>query len=169
MNNKLVTVAQFSHVVEAQMAQNFLKNNQIESVISDEHIVSVNWLFSNLVGGVKLKVAEEDFAAAEKILQNASASDYAELAEESGLKCPQCSSYTSKLVPSANKGWAMLVLCLIYIPLPFLVREQWQCQKCGNLWFYRSPRNLLQYLIPIIAVIGLIAIVRFFSIVFTGN
>jgi hypothetical protein len=69
MSDALTLIATFSHPFEAHLAKGKLESEGIEAFIADENIVGINWLYSNLVGGVKLKVREEDKERALKILQ----------------------------------------------------------------------------------------------------
>lgn len=156
MKKNLKPVAHFSHVIEAQIAQNYLVNEGIDCCIDDQFIVEVNWLFSNLVGGVKLMVPEEDVARAEELLKNI---DAQKEDESSGLECPSCRSTNTELATSNKKGIALLILFLSSIPLPFLTKEKWHCKSCGYSWSYRVGRNIGSYLIPIIFVVGLYAII----------
>ncbi|MFH1778386.1 MAG: DUF2007 domain-containing protein [Candidatus Omnitrophota bacterium] len=69
MKEKLVTIAKFTHVVDAHLARTKLESEGVECCIRDEHIVQMNWLLSNLVGGVKLQVKETDVDKAKEILK----------------------------------------------------------------------------------------------------
>jgi len=69
MSDALILIATFSHPFEAHLAKGKLESEGIEAFIADENIVGINWLYSNLVGGVKLKVREEDRDRALKLLQ----------------------------------------------------------------------------------------------------
>jgi len=68
MSRPLTIIATFSHPFEAHLAKGKLESEGVEAFIADENIVGINWLYSNLVGGVKLKVWEEDREEALKIL-----------------------------------------------------------------------------------------------------
>jgi hypothetical protein len=68
MSDELTLIASFSHPFEAHLAKGKLESEGIEAYIADENIVGINWLYSNLVGGVKLKVREIDREKALEIL-----------------------------------------------------------------------------------------------------
>lgn len=72
MGEKLVTIGRFSQPLEAWLAKTKLESEGIECFLMDEHIVTMNWLYSNAVGGVKLKVREEDAEKAKRILSGKS-------------------------------------------------------------------------------------------------
>jgi len=60
MLGQLITIATFDLVPKARLAQNILESAGIKSVVTDENIVAMDWLFGNAVGWVKVQVLEED-------------------------------------------------------------------------------------------------------------
>ena len=51
-----VTVRAFTSVSDAQLACTVLQAAGLDARLGDEHLVSMQWLYSNAVGGVKLQV-----------------------------------------------------------------------------------------------------------------
>ena len=45
---------------ERVLAKSMLDSAGIESFLGDENLVRLDWFYSNLVGGIKLMVREED-------------------------------------------------------------------------------------------------------------
>ena len=64
----VVTLRQFLTVQEALMAKSILDSAGIESFLADENVISMNWLWSNALGGVKLQVRRTDAAIASDLL-----------------------------------------------------------------------------------------------------
>jgi len=64
----VVTLRQFLTVQEAVMAKSILDSAGIESFLADENVISMNWLWSNALGGVKLQVRKTDAAIASDLL-----------------------------------------------------------------------------------------------------
>ena len=60
MSTELVTLATFDSSIKAEMARAALAEAGIESQLGDENLVTMNWLLSNAVGGIKLVVREQD-------------------------------------------------------------------------------------------------------------
>ena len=60
MANKLVVLATFDHSIKAELAKSALANAGIDAHLGDDNLVSMNWLLSNAVVGIKLIVREED-------------------------------------------------------------------------------------------------------------
>ena len=64
----LVVLRRFRDVPEALLAKGSLQASGIECFLADENMVRMDWLISNLLGGVKLLVQPEDFSKASRIL-----------------------------------------------------------------------------------------------------
>jgi hypothetical protein len=62
------TIASFSAPIEAHMLISRLEGNGIHAYIRDEHMVTLDWLASNAIGGVKVDVADEDFERAQELI-----------------------------------------------------------------------------------------------------
>jgi hypothetical protein len=65
----LVTIRQFRDLPEAILARGVLESAGIEAFLADDNIVRMDWFISNLVGGIKLKVRNEDLETANEVLQ----------------------------------------------------------------------------------------------------
>ncbi len=66
--NRLVTLKTYDSVPIAHMAKQALEDAGIVVSLADENHVAMNWIISNAIGGIKLKVAEEDAPRAMQIL-----------------------------------------------------------------------------------------------------
>ena len=133
-DEKLVTIARFSHPEEAHIVSARLESEGIWSFVADEFTVKANWLYSNAIGGVRLQVKESDVAVARKILS--STEPDATLTSGTGQKCPRCGSSDIKyglfyLSP------LFLSWLLLDFPLPFIKRK-WSCNNCGYRWKNQS-------------------------------
>jgi len=64
----LVMVKRFRDLPEAFVAKSILDSAQIDSFLADQNLVRMDWLYSNLIGGMKLMVRPEDFEEAKKLL-----------------------------------------------------------------------------------------------------
>ncbi|QEL14355.1 putative signal transducing protein [Limnoglobus roseus] len=60
MADRLVTIATFDSVPQAHLAKNELDTAGIRSVLMDEETVGMLWHAAHAIGGIKLKVNEED-------------------------------------------------------------------------------------------------------------
>jgi putative signal transducing protein len=129
MGDKLITVESFSTVMEAQLASGKLESSGIWATIFDENVINTNWMYSNALGGVKVKVREEDIAEAREILKIDSGEKEAK-GETLGV-CPRCGD--NKIEYSFNKGGSILTWLALGIPL-LPVKKRLRCRNCGNDW-----------------------------------
>lgn len=51
------------------MAKSYLESQGIPAFVRDQHIVGINWFYSNVVGGVRLEVFHRDYVRAKNALQ----------------------------------------------------------------------------------------------------
>jgi len=143
MSEKLVTVTAFSLAIEADFARTRLESEGIECVVADEHTVTMNWLYSNAVGGVKLKVWESDLQRAREILEREPTTEEGskdEAARYKELHCPRCGS-TDVSYERFSRRLAFASWILLSFPLPFL-KKKWSCRTCGHEWRHDgNPRS----------------------------
>lgn len=129
-SNTLVTIATYSFPHEAHLAISRLDAVGIPAYIADEHTITMQWLYSNALGGVKVQVAAEFVDKAKDVLQE----DLSYLLEEKfgkdELICPKCGS--ADLVPyTKGKKPAFIVFLLLGFPL-FFNKQGYKCQSCGE-------------------------------------
>jgi hypothetical protein len=71
MTDELITIARYSTPHEAQLAKSVLDAAGILAFVADEHTITMNWLYSNALGGVKLQVPASLASEAEAVLDAA--------------------------------------------------------------------------------------------------
>lgn len=118
---KLVTVGTFTASWEARLALARLEAEGIDAVLTDEH---VGHLYGGgVVGGVKLRVREEEASrAAELLALKRPIPEIYLVTEEDALqpRCPTCRSEDIWL-----DRWSLLDL---------LSGRRWSCRRCGAGW-----------------------------------
>jgi hypothetical protein len=116
------------------VAKGLLDTAGINSFLVDEHLVRIDWFWSNLIGGVKLCVHEQDEESALDILDN-SFSPRLEV-EGAGIyeqpSCPKCDSQDIEFQP-IKKGIGLVSAWVIGVPLP-IQQQRWKCNNCGHSW-----------------------------------
>ena len=141
----LITVANFSHPTEADPVVAWLESEGIECFVTNEHTITMNWLYSNAIGGVGVRVKAADVERANETLHAISTADAvadeptpsdSEIDQESDttseIRCPQCGSenvYYEKF--SRRLVFASWVL--LSVPLPFF-KKKWKCRECEHLF-----------------------------------
>src|SRR6202161_3969234 len=90
----LITLRQFRDIPAALLAKSVLDSEGIECFLADENTIRMDWLLSNLLGGIKLWGTEENASNASELLGRQSAEGFkAEAGEENEQpRCPQCGS-----------------------------------------------------------------------------
>jgi hypothetical protein len=133
-SSNLVTIRQFRDLPEALLAKGFLESAGVESFLIDATTIRMDWLWSNLLGGVKLAVKPEDADTAAQILSQEIPEKFrVEEDEESEQpRCPQCQSLDISF-EDLNKRVAHTGMLLVGFPIP-LHRRQWKCKSCGHVW-----------------------------------
>lgn len=143
-------VARYSTVGEAESARTALEAAGIDVCVLDETMISLNWTYSNLLGGVKLLVRDEDHAQSEMVLATvaAEAAD-GEVAESMETTvdaplpnpgdlieehCPRCGSVHFYGIHYRRlKAASVLFVHLVFIVVaiwPFLPKRR--CEQCGR-------------------------------------
>lgn len=148
-----VLLKRFEKVIDAEMARSFLQTHGIESFLRDEHTISIQPFYSNALGGVKLYVGEEDYEWAKDLMEQVEQEVLAlpeNYLEE--LACPHCHGHQVELSPPHRKGFALLIMYLISIPLPFLVTDSYVCHDCHHTWVEKKKTGILNILIPVFIV-----------------
>jgi hypothetical protein len=131
-SESLVTIATFSFPTEAYLLQGKLESEAIWSTVVDAETVTMNWLWSNAIGGVKLKVRREDVSRARELIRPAIDEPADNIDSVQNDNCPECGSSNTEF-EKFNRKLAFLTWLLLWVPLPFW-RNKWVCQDCGHTW-----------------------------------
>ena len=115
-----VTIARYPDPIEAHIACGRLCAEGIEAHVADDQIAVANWEWRLAVGGVKLRVPQEQAMRARDILHAAESGEYVldddgdtheSTADERALHAPDRESWSSRL--------AWVALMLFSVPLPW--------------------------------------------------
>ena len=139
------TIASFSQPVEAHLARTKLESEGIPCVVSDEYLVHVNWLLSNAVGGVKLRVPSWEASRAREVLRSKPHLVVMADPDEDGATgggepaCPNCRSLDVYYSRFSRRAAGVFWLLFGFI-VPWLNRR-WLCKQCGYEWKQRANPN----------------------------
>lgn len=130
---ELVTIRQFRDLPEALLAKGSLESAGIACSLSDDNLVRLDWFWSNLVGGIRLKVAPEDAELSDEILNLPIPEDLdvPGIGDYHQPRCPECHSL-DVAYQELNKPVAY-ISAYLSIPIP-LERLAWRCHACHAEW-----------------------------------
>ncbi|MCA1481159.1 DUF2007 domain-containing protein, partial [Bradyrhizobium sp. NBAIM08] len=120
----MITLATFSKPEEAHLFRMRLEAAGIAACVQDEHIIQIDWLWSNAIGGVRVQVADQDAEAALEYLK----ADAPMVNHEGDVICPHCGSHHTAPDETCRR-LSFLSLFLIHVPLP-VPRDRYRCQNC---------------------------------------
>lgn len=131
--NETITLRKFRDLPEALLAKGSLESAGIECYLADDNMVRMDWFYSNLFGGIKLKVQAGDVEAANEILNQ----PIPETIEIEGVgsyeqpKCLRCQSLDVSF-RELNKLFSF-GSAYVGIPVP-VYKKAWTCHACGVEW-----------------------------------
>jgi hypothetical protein len=134
----VVSIRQFRDLPEALLAKGALDSAEIESFLVDDNMIRIDCFFSNLVGGIKLCVKQEDADAALDLLEQSIPEKF----EVEGVgpyeqpPCPKCQSLDIAF-EDLNQPVAWISAYLL-APIALHSRS-WVCHSCGQRW--RQPED----------------------------
>jgi len=137
----LVTIKAYRDLPDALLAKGTLESAGIECHLVDDETIRMAWVWSNLIGGIKLQVKPEDADAAGEVLNQPIPEGFE--AETAGTyqqpQCPKCASFDVTF-QSIDKSIAYPSV-LVGLPLPVL-KDAWNCEACGHSWAEGPPSGV---------------------------
>lgn len=132
-NQRFLVLRQFRDLPEALLFKSILDSAGIECFLGDENTIRMDWLWSNLLGGIKLCVRKEDADAASSLLEQTvpEGFDVEGVGEYQQPRCPKCQSLNISF-QGLNKPVAYTSV-FFGLPVP-LQRSVWECDSCGHQW-----------------------------------
>lgn len=131
---ELVTVKSFDSHIEAHLVKSKLESEGIVCFLFDENMVSINPLYSIMVGGIKLKVADTDLEEALMIMDIVQQTAIVNEAGEA-IKCPQCGSVdiqSGYKSVKGTKGVLSFLVAFVLTIFPFYYKIVNKCNSCGH-------------------------------------
>ena len=139
----LITFKTFDNSIDAHILKIKLESEGITCFLFDENIVSVNPLYSNLVGGIKLKINEEDVPHAKNILFELEQTPYTS-DDEQIIACPSCQSARIESGYKSMKSVGAVISAIISFLLvifPLYRKNVYKCLDCGNEFDFRKKQQ----------------------------
>lgn len=129
--DKIVVFETFYNPIEANIVKSRLMDAGIQCFLSDENTVTLNPLYTQALGGVKLHLFERDADVARGILEETI--PVSEIPEEEGeYVCPQCGSHNVGYVQATKKRFGILTMLvsIAFFVYPFHAKKVHHCFNC---------------------------------------
>ena len=131
---KLVTAQTFNDSVSAHLVKTRLENEGIECYIFDEHINNIMPIYGQAVGGIRIKIKEEDVPKAKALIEEWELRPHLDQANET-LTCAACGSneiYGGFKSFKTSLGWLTLAISFLFMIYPFYSKTVYRCKRCGE-------------------------------------
>jgi hypothetical protein len=150
MADPLATLATYWSLEDCAVHRTALDAAAIENFADDYFVVNIDWLYANVMRGIKLRVPREDLESAAEVLEGATDVGEPEPFEEPVERCDVCGwtdfQSTRKWLVFAGAGvvfigaaiavdqtiFAFLVMIAAF--LIALMAPSYRCTECGERW-----------------------------------
>ena len=130
----LVTALTFDDSVSAHLVKTRLENEGIKCFIFDEHIDNVMPIYGQAVGGIRIKIKEEDVLKAKQLIEEWELRPFLNQSNET-LTCTSCGAqelYAGFKSFKTSLGWLTLAISFLFMIYPFYSKTVYRCKNCGE-------------------------------------
>jgi len=144
----------FTYAHEAYLVKGYLDSNGIETIINDELTAQIANIYSNAIGGVKLRVSASDYDQGIQLLKDGGYLSEENCKSENKIEivvlnkatnkkiCPFCGS--DNIVINSKPG-ILTTIVLAIINLAVMIgaifprfKTSFKCYDCGKEWKYKK-------------------------------
>lgn len=144
MSYDLVTVARYDSSIRAHIVKAHLEGHDMVCFVFDAHMIDLNPLVSNALGGVKIKVREKDAEEAIRLIQALEDAPYTDDNDEV-IACPNCGStsyYTHfNSMRDARSIIAFLIAFWTFV-FPIYRKRVLRCKECDTEFDQETTKQL---------------------------
>ncbi len=138
-----ITLKTFDNSIDAHILMARLEDEEIECFLVDDNIVSIYPLLNFTVGGIKLKVLEDDLVRSIEILKEIEETPFKDSNNEL-IKCPKCDS--TNLVSGFKsvkniKGLLAIIVSFLFTVFPLYYKEVFRCKNCDTEFSNKSNKK----------------------------
>jgi DNA-directed RNA polymerase subunit RPC12/RpoP len=121
-----VQLNSFTNYIDANIIMGRLKEEGINCWLKDENTVTINPLWNNAMGGIKLMVVKDQLERATDLLKQF----YEE--KKKKLACPYCNSSNIEMVSTPRKpgNWLSVLLGFFLTSYAMPVEQVYHCFSC---------------------------------------
>ena len=140
MEDRTVVFTTFYNPIEAQIVKARVEDSGFACFLADENMATIQPLYNQAIGGVRLIVFERDAAAITRLLaEEHSLADIpggAETVTTEGRQtiCRKCGSDNVSYGQATRLrfSWWVSLLAILFAVYPFRANECFHCYNCGN-------------------------------------
>ena len=124
---EFVILESFTNYIDAHILLGRLEEEGIRCWLKDENTVTINPIWTNAVGGIKLMVAREQLERAAELREQFVQQ------KKSNLSCPKCGSRDIEFVSSPRKAvnWLSALAGFFFGDYAIGADKEWHCFNCG--------------------------------------
>jgi hypothetical protein len=128
-----IVLRRYRDLPEASIAKSILDSAGIENYLADDNLVRLDWFYSNLIGGIKLFVRQQDVDEANELLDQGVPEkfDVDTPGEYEQPRCPKCRSF--EVSHDGLDKPSTYAAFFVSLPIPF-TNKDWKCHSCGHSW-----------------------------------
>jgi DNA-directed RNA polymerase subunit RPC12/RpoP len=131
-----VTIATYDDLFTADFDKHKLEANGIDCYLADENTIGMDWTLMNALGGIKLRVPEQQVEEAQRILNEKDEellADFKLDEKPNDNNCPNCGSNNTGMEKYSKSiaGWTWLLLGFPVTSTPI---KHHRCFYCGHKW-----------------------------------
>lgn len=136
MEDKIIVYSTYYNPIEANIVKGRLEDSDIPCFLTDENIATIQPLYNQAVGGVKLNVFERDVTRINELLaeeENNIEVDN-EIPTEDKVICDSCGSDNVSYGQATKNrfSWWVTILSIILFVYPFKANNCYHCYNCGH-------------------------------------
>jgi hypothetical protein len=142
--DKIVVFETYYNPIEANIIKSRLMDSGVQCFLSDENMITINPLYTQALGGIKLHLFEKDVNTARSILQDEDVQialgeatvDVPESQNgdiQNDQVCPNCGSSNVGYVQATKKRFSILtmIVSILLLVYPFAAKKTNHCFDCG--------------------------------------
>lgn len=129
-----VPLQSFANYIDAHIVLGRLQEEGIDCWLKDENVVTVNPIWTNAIGGIKLMVAMYQLQQAQELLLQS------DREKRSHFICPYCNSGNIELVCSHKEAanWFSVLMGFLFFSYAVPIKI-WHCFNCGKE--FKEPKE----------------------------
>ena len=137
MEDKIIVYSTYYNPIEANIVKGRLEDSGIPCFLTDENVATIQPLYNQAIGGVKLNVFERDVTHINALLNENVDLTILSTEEEvhnDKVSCEKCGSTNVGYgQPTKNRfSWWVTIVSILLSVYPFQTKQCYHCYDCGH-------------------------------------